>query len=152
MIFANSAEAKGRIERTWDTFQDRIIPEMRVRHINRMPAANDYLQNQFIPNYWTPRNTVVPQSSESRYQPVLPVGRDLREVFCLKEHRSVNRDHTLSWGGVTYQLESPLKHSIRGQKIEFRTYQDLTWKAHFAGKPIDLQVIEKPARVNLAAA
>ena len=51
IIFANSPEGKGRIERTWDTMQDRIIPEMRLRKIHRMSAANDYLQNQFLPNY-----------------------------------------------------------------------------------------------------
>lgn len=150
IIVASSPEAKGRIERTWDTIQDRIIPEMRIRNICRMPTANDYLQNQFLPNYWTPNNTVAPQSAESRYKP-RALDLNLREIFCLKEHRSVNRDHTLSWEGKLYQLQSPLQYSIRGQKIEFRTYQDLTWKAFFAGKPIALQLVEKPARLNLAA-
>jgi len=150
IIFASSPEAKGRIERTWDTFQDRIIPEMRIRNIHRMPAANDYLQNQFIPNYWKKRNTVVPKDLESRYKPVPPI-IDLREIFCLKEHRAVKADHTLSWEGTIYQLESPLKYSIRGQKIEFRTYQDLSWRSFFADKPIHLQIVEKPTRVNLAA-
>jgi transposase len=148
IIFASSPEAKGRIERTWDTFQDRIIPEMRVRNIHRMPAANDYLQNQFIPNYWTPNNTVVPRELESRYKP-LPKEKDLREIFCLKEHRSVKRDHTLSWEGKTYQLDSPLKYSIRGQQIELRTYQDLTWVAFFAGKPIELRLVTQPERFKL---
>jgi transposase len=149
IIFASSAEAKGRIERTWDTFQDRIIPEMRVRQIHRMPAANHYLQNQFIPNYWTPKNTVVPHSLESRYKP-LPEGKNLREIFCLKEYRSVKRDHTLSWNSVTYQLESPLKYSIRGQQIELRTYQDLSWVAYYAGKPIELRVVVIPQRLKLS--
>lgn len=150
IIFASSPEAKGRIERTWDTFQDRIIPEMRIRQIHRMPAANDYLQNQFIPNYWTPRNTVVPRSLESRYTPI-PLDKNLREIFCLKEYRSVNRDHTLSWDGTTYQLDSPLKYSIRGQKIELRTYQDLSWVAFYAGKPIELRRVEEPSRFKAAA-
>jgi hypothetical protein len=150
IIFASSPEGKGRIERTWDTIQDRIIPEMRVRQIHRMPAANDYLQNQFLPNYWTPANTVVPASLESHYRPV-PADKNLRETFCLKEYRSVNRDHTLSWDSVTYQIESPLKYSIRGQKIELRTYQDLTWKAFYAGKPIELKEFIEPKPLNIAA-
>lgn len=150
IIFASSPEAKGRIERTWDTFQDRIIPEMRVRQIHSMPAANNYLQQQFIPNYWTPRNTVVPHSLESRYKPV-PAGKNLREIFCLKEYRSVKRDHTLSWDGVTYALESPLKYSIRGQQIELRTHQDLSWVALYAGKPIELRVVTEPQRLKFVA-
>jgi transposase len=145
IIFASSPEAKGRIERTWDTFQDRIIPEMRIRNIQRMPAANDYLQNQFIPNYWAQKNKVVPRSLESRYKAV-PQDKNLREIFCLKEHRSVKRDHTLSWEGKTYQLDSPLKYSIQGQQIELRTYQDLTWVAFFAGKPIPLRLVTPPER------
>lgn len=150
IIFASSPEAKGRIERTWDTIQDRIIPEMRVRNIQRMPAANQYLQEQFIPNYWNLKNTVVPQALESRYQ-AIPKDKDLQEIFCLKEYRSVKRDHTLSWGGVTYQLDSPLKYSIQGQHVEIRTYQDLTLMAFYAGKPIELRAVSPPERLKAIA-
>lgn len=145
IIFASSPEAKGRIERAWDTIQDRLIPEMRLRKIHRMPAANDYLQNQFLPNYWKLSNTVPPKSRDSRYTPP-HASITLREVLCLKEHRTVKRDHTLSWNGVTYDLRSPLKYSIYRQKIEIRTYQDLTWRAYFADKPIDLAEI-KPEQI-----
>ena len=138
IIFATSPEAKGRIERSWDTIQDRIIPEMRLRKIHKMPAANDYLQNQFLPNYWKLKNTVTAKSPESRYTAPHPT-IDLRETLCLKEYRTVGRDHTLSWEGTTYALHSPLKYSIYKQKIELRTYQDLTWRAYFAGKPIALE-------------
>jgi transposase len=137
IIFATSPEGKGRIERTWDTIQDRIIPEMRLRKIRGMPAANDYLQNQFLPNYWKQTNTVPARSKESRYT-ALHSTIDLKEVLCLKDYRTVKRDHTLSWDGVEYSLHSPLKYSIYRQKIEIRTYQDLTWKAFFAGRPIDI--------------
>jgi transposase len=141
IIVATSAEAKGRIERTWDTVQDRIIPEMRLRKIKRMPAANDYLQNQFLPNYWKTKNTVPAKSKDSRYKP-LHSTFDLREILCLKEYRTVNRNHTISWENNKYSLISPLRYSIYRQKIEIRTYQDLTWKAFFAGKPIALQLLE----------
>lgn len=137
IIFATSPEAKGRIERAWDTIQDRIVPEMRLRKIHRMPAANDYLQNQFLPNYWKNENTVTAKDPKTRYT-VLDSSIDLKQVLCLKEYRTVKRDHTLSWEGVTYDLTSPLKYSIYRQKIEIRTYQDLTWKAFFAGRPIEL--------------
>jgi transposase len=140
IIFANSAEGKGRIERTWDTVQDRLIPEMRLRKIRRMPAANDYLQNQFLPNYWKVRNTVPAKNPETRYMP-LQSSIDLKQVLCLKEYRTVNRDHTLSWNGTIYELKSPVKYSIYRQKIEIRTYQDLTWMAFYAGKPIALNEV-----------
>ena len=150
IIFATCPEAKGRIERAWNTIQDRIIPEMRVRKIQLMPAANDYLQKHFIPYYWTQTNTVPPASLESRYRPI-PAGIDLKEVFCLKEYRSVKRDHTLSWNGALYQLYSPWVYSIQGQEVEIRTYQDRSWAAFFVGKPIELHKIDYPERLKVPA-
>ena len=52
IIFANSAQGKGRIERSFDTFQDRLVPELRLKRIKRMESANRYLQETFIPDYW----------------------------------------------------------------------------------------------------
>lgn len=150
VICADSAQAKGRIERTWDTFQDRIVPEMRVRKIYRMPAANSYLQEQFIPNYWAQNNMVAPRNSESRYRK-LSAATNLREIFCIKEFRAVKANHTISWDGDIYSVASPLKHSIQGQKLEIRTYQDLTWKAYFAGKEIPIVKFERPQSLKKAA-
>jgi len=52
IIFANSAQGKGRIERSFDTFQDRLVPELRLKRIKRMSTANKYLQECFIPEFW----------------------------------------------------------------------------------------------------
>jgi len=150
VIFANSAQAKGRIERAWDTLQDRVIPEMRIRKIQRIPAANEYLQNEFLPNYWDQNNRVVPHSLESRYRP-LPVTVDLNEIFCIKEHRTVASNHTLSWEGVTYEIVSELKYSIRKQHIELRTYQNGTWRALFAGRTLEIVPTQQVQKVKDAA-
>lgn len=52
IIFANSPQGKGRIERSFDTFQDRLVPELRLRNIKDMGSANQYLKDVFIPSYW----------------------------------------------------------------------------------------------------
>ena len=52
IIFANSPQGKGRIERSFDTFQDRLVPELRLNHIIDMASANRYLQDIFIPQFW----------------------------------------------------------------------------------------------------
>ena len=52
ILYANSAEAKGRIERSFDTFQDRLIPELRLNGIKDIEGANNYLKEVFIPKYW----------------------------------------------------------------------------------------------------
>ena len=51
IIFANSAQGKGRIERSFDTFQDRLVPELRLKRIKRMSTANKYLQECFISEF-----------------------------------------------------------------------------------------------------
>lgn len=150
VICADSAQAKGRIERTWDTIQDRIVPELRIRNITKMPGANSYLQEQFIPNYWAQNNMVAARNTESRYRK-LSKKIDLREIFCIKEFRAVKADHTISWDGEIYQVQSPLKYSIQGQKIEIRTYQDLTSKTFFAGKEIQIVKFNRPAALKRAA-
>jgi len=142
VIFANSPQAKGRVERAWDTFQDRIIPEMRLRNIHSITAANYYLQKEFIPNYWAKNNTVVARDLEPKYRPI-PGHIDLNEIFCLKEQRQVKSDHTISWNGIHYHVKTDLIYAIHKQSIEIRTYQDLTSKAFFAGKEVHLTKVEE---------
>ena len=145
IIFADSPEAKGRIERLWNTFQDRLIPEMRIRNIHGFDSANCFLQEQFLPNEYANKFKVQPANIQTAYRP-LPNGIDLREVFCLKEDRSVNRDHTFSWNNVLYRIDSDLKHSIWRQKIEIRTYQDLSWKVFFAKKELQVSLVNLPEK------
>jgi transposase len=145
VIHAHSPQAKGRIERTWKTIQSRIIPEMRLKEITTMKAANEYLQNEFLPNYWAPTNTVKARQPEIKYKQ-LPAGIDLKEVFCIKEYRKINGNHTIRLRKHIYALAHEFKHSIKGKPVEIRTYQDGTWKTFFAGKPIRtvLHMLEQP--------
>ena len=119
VVFANSAEGKGRIERLWGTLQDRLIPEMRVRGITTYSGANSFLQDVYLPGEYAQKFKVVPECLQTAYQPV-PSGVDLNEIFCLKYYRSVNKDHTYSYDGDIYLIESDLKYSIQNQKIEIR--------------------------------
>jgi transposase len=142
VIYAGSAQAKGRIERAWKTFQDRLIPEMRLRDIKKIPTANYYLKNQFIANYWNKRCVVPATDIESMYR-TLPRDLDLNEIFCVKEFRKINYDHTINWNGQMYKIASKLTYSIAKQELEIRTYQNLKWKAYYADKIIKLEPIKK---------
>lgn len=145
VLFASSAEAKGRIERAWDTFQDRLVPELRIYGITKMDKANVYLAKKFLPNYWDRKCRVEPRNPESKYRPV-PKHIDLKEVFCLKYRRRVNGDHTVQWRAKTYQLIWPRERSIRGHQIEFRVYPDGSWNAFHADDPLALNPVMKPVR------
>jgi hypothetical protein len=49
IIYAHSPEAKGRVERSNKTLQDRLVKEMRLKNIKTIEEANEYLENEFIP-------------------------------------------------------------------------------------------------------
>ena len=50
VIHAQSPQAKGRIERSFNTHQDRLIKEMRLKGINTVKEANKFLRYYYIPN------------------------------------------------------------------------------------------------------
>ena len=131
IIYARSAEAKGRIERHWQTLQDRIVPEMRLLKIKSYESANDFLQTQFLPNDYNKNFKVVPSNLESGWKK-LPAEVDLNEIFCLKYFRTVKPDHTFSLNGQIHRIKSDLKYSIQNQKVEIRIYDNESKKVYFA--------------------
>lgn len=151
IIFANSPQGKGRIERSFDTFQDRLVPELRLNDIQDMDSANRYLQDEFIPSFWREHIEVMPRSEASGFAPV-PKHIDLDAIFVIKDYRRIRNDHTFSYANKFYLIESPLKHSIAKQKIEIRTGHDDGFAAYFAGRHLVVsEVIEptKPSMVDL---
>jgi len=149
IIYANSAQSKGRIERTWHTFQDRIIPDMRIADIKNIPAANKFLQEDFMPNYWNKQNTVPARENEIKYKP-LQHGVDLNEIFTMRETRQVKGNHTISWDNEIYNVKPSGNVSIKGREVELRTYQNMTTKAFFAGVEIEIsKASEQPLATKL---
>lgn len=110
-------ESKGRIERSFRTFQDRLVPELRLNNIESMIDANRYLEEVFLPNYWNTRNTVMPRLTETRYRAV-PRDVNLDHIFCEKYLRVVRSDHTVEFEGRTYRLSRPRIGSLKGKPID----------------------------------
>jgi transposase len=148
IIFANSAEAKGRIERHWQTLQDRLVPEMRLQKVKTYAEANEFLQTQFLPNDYNKNYKVVPSNLESGWRK-LPADINLDDVFCLKYTRSVKPDHTYSFNGQVYRIKSQLKHSIQNQKIEIRIYPDKTSHVFFAEYELEVEVYAAPVKFDV---
>ena len=150
VIYANSPEAKGRIERAWHTFQDRLIPEMRLLGIETMEQANIYLNAQFLPNYWNKRNTVIPKNSKSFYREI-PLHMDIAQHCCLKEIRHVRNDLTIMWENKLYKIERTFLGPIKGRKVEIRTYWNGQWQAFLGRIPLTLELVYQPPKRHLSA-
>lgn len=99
IIWANSPQAKGRIEVTFRLFQDRFIKEMRLAKIKTYAQANEFLLNTFLPWY----NARYTHQAESVYMPI-PKDQNLDLIFCDKKTRRVNNDNTIQIHGQIVQI------------------------------------------------
>lgn len=100
-IPADSPEAKGRVERLWRTFQDRLVSELRLANVRTLEDAQAELR-RFLSRY--NRRFVVPASEPgTAYRPVEP-GLDLATVLCLKHRRTVGRDNVVQFQGRRLQI------------------------------------------------
>lgn len=146
VLFASSPQGKGRIERSFRTIQDRLVPEMRLRNIHRMSRANEFLQAEFLPNYWQQAHRVPARVTETRYR-MAPGHEVLREALCVKEWRSIAADQTVQLHGRKMLVDLEHRYSLKGQKVEIRTYTDCSHQTYFAGRPVDLLPVEKPLKI-----
>lgn len=115
-ITAYSPQAKGRIERLWRTFQDRLISELRLAGARTVEEANAVLA-RFLPDF-TRRFAKLPRLSGSAYRQ-LDRRLDLDYIFSLRDVRTVGQDHVLQVGGRTVQLPAlPGGRGYAGRKVE----------------------------------
>jgi len=124
IIFANSPQGKGRIERSFDTFQDRLVPELRLNHIKDMASANRYLQDIFIPQFWQQKVVVIAKNQDSEYTPVAE-HINLDDVCILKEYRKIRKtskhDFTAYFAGCHLSVSEviePTKLSMEDMEIK----------------------------------
>lgn len=115
LICANSPQAKGRVERANQTFQDRLVKELRLRNINNYQDANAFLP-EFIHSY-NHKFAVLPRSAEDVHAP-LDLTIDLDFLFSVHLTRTISKDLQIQFNNVTYQIitNRPPQH-LAGRKV-----------------------------------
>jgi transposase len=103
MFAASSSQAKGRIEKLWDTLQSRLVTEFRINKITTMEEANAFLPN-FIKKY-NDKFAVSPENEHSAFIP-LPKNTNLDELLCVKLTRVIDNSGTFSLNNCKFQVES----------------------------------------------
>lgn len=106
VIHAYSPQAKGRIERLFGTFQDRVVKEMRLKGIKSIEEANAFLET-YLPEY-NSRFTVEPRESADLHRKVSK-GLNLHSILCIKIKRTLNNDFTVAYDNKFYQIEDKVK-------------------------------------------
>lgn len=144
VIATPSPESKGRIERLNRTAQDRLIPELEFYGITGNRNCNQYIEDVFIP-VWEEKFSVEPALDSNRYREVLP-HVDLKEIFCIKCIRKVNRDHTISFGNRRYRIQPNAGENFKGKEITVHEYEDKTISINYGGRKLIFDELKKPTR------
>lgn len=104
LITAYSPEAKGRIERLFETLQDRLVKELRLRGISDMETANKFLKDEFIPKF-NQQFSVLPQRKRNLHKSLTKIDEaNLDRIFSIQKTRVVNNDFTINYKNQWYQL------------------------------------------------
>lgn len=113
-IAAHSPQAKGRIERLWGTFQDRLTSELRLAGATDLDGANAVLR-RFLPDY-NRRFGRAPREAETAWR---PAPENLDRICCFVHERSVSNDNVVQWEGRSFQIPpQPKRFSFAGAKVQ----------------------------------
>jgi len=151
VIHAHSPQAKGRVERTFGTLQDRLVKEMRLAGVDTTEQANRFLDS-YLPRF-NERFIKVAQKGSDLHRP-LPEGINLREIFCIKGNRSINDGYIIKWRGRRFLLDNP-SIGLRRRKLQVMEHFDgeiqlkfkdryLAFHEVFEPKPLKAQEKKEP--------
>jgi hypothetical protein len=141
MIFANSPQAKGRVERGFRTHQDRLVKELRLAGVCDMDAGNKFL-NVYIPKH-NKKFAVAPASPADAHRALLRTHR-LDEILCSKLSRTVGKDYTLRYNNKFLQLAAEQAVRVRpGALVTVEEHLDGSLHLKLKGAELRFKQVEK---------
>ena len=146
-IAAHSPQAKGRIERLFETLQDRLVKEMRLAGIDSIPGANHFLEMRFLPE-WEQRFTVAARNPRNVHRR-LGHEQHLQEILSVRVARKVAQDHTVSWDGNRWGLvRGEVCAGLRGAAVEIERRLDGSHWLRYRGRYLHLRACPEPVRIS----
>src|SRR5436309_9411011 len=143
-IAAHSPQAKGRIERLFETLQDRLVKEMRLAGIASLEAANHFLELRFLP-VWEQRFTVAPRNPRNAHRRLGQEHR-LEEILSVRVVRKLAEAHTVSWEGNRWGVpREEVCAGLRGAQVEIERRLDGSHWLRFRGRYLRLRHCPEPA-------
>ena len=136
-IAAQSPQAKGRVERSFFTDQDRLIKELRLAKVTTMLGANEFLEREYWPD-WDVRFAKPARGKEDLHRP-LSAETDLAAILSHVEQRVIANDYTFAFAGKRYQIaREDLQAAMKGNRlrVELRLTGDL--KARYEGRYLEI--------------
>ena len=144
-IAAHSPQAKGRIERLFETLQDRLVKQMRLAGIDSIAGANHFLEMRFLPE-WEQRFTVAARNPRNVHRR-LGQEQHLEEILSVRVARKVAQDHTVSWDGNRWGvLREEVCAGLRGAAVEIERRLDGSHWLRYRGRYLHLRACPEPVR------
>jgi transposase len=142
LIGAKSPQAKDRIERLFETYQDRLKNELKLNDIDSIEKGNKFLNDIFIPKY-NKKFIKKPEISKSAFRK-LDKGINLNSIFSIKENRKVRNDNTVSYKGRVFQIY-PDEYRISYVKavVEIQEWIDETIHILYKDRGLKIKEIKK---------
>ena len=124
LIYAYSPQAKGRVERSYQTWQSRLIPELKKNGIRELEKANAYIHEVFIPAH-NERFAKDPSKLPNSFVP-LPTEIDLDKILAERYQMTVGNDHIVKskQAGVSIKV-LPSKHRLSYAKAKVDVYKHM---------------------------
>jgi len=150
IIAASSPQAKGRVERNHGTHQDRLIKKLRRKGIDSYEAANQFLENEYLPahNHRFARPAAQPEDYHGRKLTV----RELRQIFRLETERTISNDWVIRHEGCYLQLRPRnRRYGPTKSKALVCEWEDGTIEVYYRGERMAFTEIPEPVRTASSA-
>jgi transposase len=145
-IAAHSPQAKGRIERSFQTAQDRLVKGLRRVGAKDLETASVYLEQVFIP-LWNRRFRCEPQLAGDAHRRV-SAGANLDSVLSIRVSRTISQDYTVRWDGSIYRVgREQIARGMGGARVQVERRLDGSRWMHWRNRILPLQGCEAGPRV-----
>jgi hypothetical protein len=145
IIAASSPQAKGRVERNHGTHQDRLIKKLRRRGIASYEAANQFLEDEYLPQH--NRRFALSAADPQDYHRVRPSARELQQIFRLESERTISNDWVIRHAGRCWQLRpGARRYGPTKSKALVGEYEDGRLEIYYRGERIAFHEIAEPMR------
>jgi transposase len=142
-IPAHSPQAKGRVERQFQTAQDRLVKGMRVAKVCTIEAANAYIKEEYLP-WWNQTLTAPPASAEDAHRP-LGKEYDLAAILSHVEQRQVTNDYTVRFDAKVYQIDRrDIRTGMRKSMVRVEQRLDATIAVRFQDQYVRVDRCPQP--------
>jgi hypothetical protein len=141
-IAAHSPQAKGRIERFFETAQDRLVKGMRLAGVKTIEQANAYWEKHYLP-WWNQTCTVAPRNQEDAHRP-LEKHHDLAAILSHVESRQVKNDYTIQFNGNIYGIErADISAGLRNAAVRVEQRREGAVAIRFGDRYLHYQLCER---------